>query len=107
MTAHGEKVCQFIERYFLIPEGSKDGQPINVLDFQSKFVLDVYNNPACTSLAWYNDLVRDYIIGRPRQDGRSRCRVDDDVWFAIGTCQCLLQLLWLGCKEIKLNRCKL
>ena len=25
MTTHGEKVCQFIERYFLIPEGSKDG----------------------------------------------------------------------------------
>ena len=98
MTTHGEKVCQFIERYFLIPEGSKDGQPINVLDFQSKFVLDVYNNPACTSLAWYNDLVRDYIIGRPRQDGRSRCRVDDDVWIVIGTGWCLFRLLWRGQK---------
>jgi hypothetical protein len=27
MTTRGEKVCQFIERYCLIPEGSKVGQP--------------------------------------------------------------------------------
>jgi hypothetical protein len=97
MTTHGEKVCQFIERYFLIPEGSKDGQPINVLDFQSKFGLDVYNNPACTSLAWYNDRVRDYIIGKPRQNGRRRCCADDDIRIAIGTGWCLLWLLRRGC----------
>ena len=71
MTTHGEKVCQFIERYFLIPEGSKDGQPINVLDFQSKFVLDVYNYPACTSRAGYDDRVYDYSVDRPRQNGRA------------------------------------
>ena len=46
MTSRGEKVCQFIERYSLIPEGSKVGQPIKLLDFQRKFVLDVYDNPA-------------------------------------------------------------
>jgi hypothetical protein len=27
MTTRGEKVCQFIEGYCLIPEGSKVGQP--------------------------------------------------------------------------------
>ena len=27
MSTRGEKVCQFIERYCLIPEGSKVGQP--------------------------------------------------------------------------------
>ena len=27
MTTRGEKVCQFIERYCLIPEGSKVGTP--------------------------------------------------------------------------------
>ena len=48
----GEKVCQFIERYCLIPEGSKVGQPIKLLDFQRKFVLDVYDNPAGTSRAY-------------------------------------------------------
>jgi hypothetical protein len=46
MTSRGEKVCPFIERYSLIPEGSKVGQPIKLLDFQRKFVLDVYDNPA-------------------------------------------------------------
>jgi len=46
MTSCGEKVCQVIERYYLIPEGSKVGQPIELLDFQRKFVLDVYDNPA-------------------------------------------------------------
>ena len=54
MATRGEKVCQFIERYRLIPEGSKVGQPIKLLDFQRKFVLDVYDNPAGTSRAWYD-----------------------------------------------------
>ena len=48
----GEKVCKFIEAYCLIPEGSKVGQPIKLLDFQRKFVLDVYDNPAGTSRAY-------------------------------------------------------
>ena len=52
MKTRGEKVCQFIERYCLIPEGSKVGQPIKLLDFQRKFVLDVYDNPAGTSRAY-------------------------------------------------------
>ena len=52
MTKRGEKVCQFIERYCLIPEGSKVGQPIKLLDFQRKFVLDVYDNPAGKSGAY-------------------------------------------------------
>ena len=52
MTTRGEKVCQFIERFCLIPEGSKVGQPIKLLDFQRKFVLDVYDNPAGTSRAY-------------------------------------------------------
>jgi len=52
MSKRGEKVCKFIERYCLIPEGSKVGQPIKLLDFQRKFVLDVYDNPAGTSRAY-------------------------------------------------------
>src|SRR6056300_535927 len=52
MTTRGEKVCQFIERYCLIPEGSKVGQPIKLLNFQRKFVLDVYDNPTGTSRAY-------------------------------------------------------
>jgi hypothetical protein len=52
MTTRGEKICQFIERYCLIPEGSKVGQPIKLLNFQRKFVFDVYDNPAGTSRAY-------------------------------------------------------
>jgi hypothetical protein len=97
MATRGEKFCQFIERYRLIPEGSKVGQPIKLLDFQRKFVLDVDDNPAGTSRAWYDDRLYDCSIDRPRQNGRSRCRADDDVWITIGTGWCLLRLLWCGC----------
>jgi phage terminase large subunit-like protein len=48
----GEKVCAFIERYIRIPEGSLVGQPIKLADFQRKFVLDVYDNPAGTRRAY-------------------------------------------------------
>jgi hypothetical protein len=34
-----------------MPDGSKVGQPIKLLDFQRKFVLNVYDNPAGTSRA--------------------------------------------------------
>lgn len=44
----GEKVIAFVERYILIPEGSKVGQPIKLADFQRKFILDVYDNPEGT-----------------------------------------------------------
>jgi phage terminase large subunit-like protein len=45
------KVCKFIERHCLIPEASNVGDPIKPLDFQRKFVLDVYVNPVGTSRA--------------------------------------------------------
>ena len=48
----GEKVCAFIERYCLIPEGSQVGQPMKLMDFQRKFILEVYDNPAGTSRAY-------------------------------------------------------
>lgn len=47
----GEKVVAFIERYVRIPEGSKVGQPMRLLDFQKRFILEVYDNPAGTSRA--------------------------------------------------------
>jgi phage terminase large subunit-like protein len=48
----GEKVCAFIERHLRIPEGSLVGQPIKLADFQRKFVLDIYDNPAGTRRAY-------------------------------------------------------
>jgi len=70
MTTRGEKVCQFIERYCLIPEGSKVGNPIWLLDFQ-RFFRDIYDNSAAISRAWYNDRFHDCSIDRPRQNGRA------------------------------------
>jgi phage terminase large subunit-like protein len=48
----GEKVCAFIERHLRIPEGSLVGRPITLADFQRKFVLDIYDNPAGTRRAY-------------------------------------------------------
>jgi phage terminase large subunit-like protein len=48
----GEKVCAFIERYVKIPEGSLVGQPLKLAEFQRKFILDIYDNPAGTRRAY-------------------------------------------------------
>jgi len=51
-VTRGEKVCAFIERYCLIPEGSQVGQPMKLMDFQREFILEVYDNPTGTSRAY-------------------------------------------------------
>lgn len=48
----GERVCAFVEKYLKVPEGAKVGQPINLADFQRKFILDIYDNPAGTRRAY-------------------------------------------------------
>jgi phage terminase large subunit-like protein len=48
----GERVCAFIERYCLTPEGEHVGKPIALADFQRRFVLDIYDNPAGTREAF-------------------------------------------------------
>jgi hypothetical protein len=40
-----QKICAFIEAYCLIPEGAQIGQPIKLMKFQRKFMLDVFDNP--------------------------------------------------------------
>ncbi|MEF2549992.1 terminase TerL endonuclease subunit [Aurantimonas sp. A2-1-M11] len=42
----------FIERYCIVPEGTLLGKPVRLLDFQKRFVLDVYDNPVGTSRAY-------------------------------------------------------
>ena len=44
----GEKVIAFIERYCRVPEGAMVGQPLRLDEFQRRFVLEVYDNPAGT-----------------------------------------------------------
>jgi phage terminase large subunit-like protein len=48
----GEKVCKFIERYCVIPEGAQVGQPIELAEFQRKFLLEIYDNPHGTRRAY-------------------------------------------------------
>lgn len=47
----GERVIQFIERYCIIPEGDKVGQPVRLAYFQKLFIIDVYDNPHVTDTA--------------------------------------------------------
>jgi phage terminase large subunit-like protein len=48
----GERVVAFIEKYCIVPEGNLLGKPIRLLDFQKKFILEVYDNPSGTSRAY-------------------------------------------------------
>lgn len=47
----GEKVIKFIEAFCVVPEGDKVGQAVQLIDFQKKFILDVYDNPHITDTA--------------------------------------------------------
>ena len=48
----GEKVCAFIERYCLIPEGKLVSRRFQLMPFQRKFIIDIYDNPKGTSRAY-------------------------------------------------------
>lgn len=58
----GEKVIAFIERYCRVPEGAMVGQPLRLDEFQRRFVLEVYDNPAGT---------RRGILSIARKNGKS------------------------------------
>lgn len=44
----GERVCAFIERYCIVPEGDLLGKPIKLEPFQKRFILDIYDNSSGT-----------------------------------------------------------
>ena len=48
----GKKICAFIEQFCVIPDGAKVGQPMKLLKFQRKFILDVFDNKSGTSRAY-------------------------------------------------------
>lgn len=58
----GERVIEFISRYCRTPEGSHVGKPIQLADFQKRFILDIYDNPHGTRRA---------ILGIARKNGKS------------------------------------
>lgn len=41
----GERVIAFIHRYLRVPEGARVGQPIELADFQRRFILAIYDAP--------------------------------------------------------------
>ena len=47
----GERVCEFISQYCIVPEGDLIGQPIKLLPFQRNFILSIYDNPLGTHTA--------------------------------------------------------
>ncbi|MDO9622380.1 MAG: terminase large subunit [Pseudomonas sp.] len=47
-----EKVIRFIERYCVTPEGAGVGKPLILADFQKRFIIEVYDNPAGTRRAY-------------------------------------------------------
>lgn len=49
MMTRGERVIAFIERYCRVPEGKLVGQPVKLIPFQRRFILEVYDNPAGTT----------------------------------------------------------
>ena len=57
-----ERVIKFIQIYCKVPEGAKVGQPLELVDFQLKFLRDIYDNPAGTRRA---------IMSIARKNGKS------------------------------------
>jgi phage terminase large subunit-like protein len=48
----GERVIAFIQRYCYTPEGRHVGKPLRLMEFQKRFILDIYDNPAGTARAY-------------------------------------------------------
>src|SRR6185503_1271835 len=48
----GEKVIAFVQKYCFVPEGAHVGKPMVLLEFQRRFIIDIYDNPAGTSRAY-------------------------------------------------------
>lgn len=62
IRTRGERVIEFIEKYCLVPEGSLVGQPMKLLPFQKKWILEVYDNVHGTAKA---------ILSMARKNGKT------------------------------------
>lgn len=51
-STRGDRVIAFIEKYGVTPEGQHVGQPIKLVEFQKKFIRDIYDNKAGTRRAY-------------------------------------------------------
>jgi phage terminase large subunit-like protein len=48
----GERVIAFVERYLCVPEGRHVGKPLRLMEFQKRFILEIYDNPNGTARAY-------------------------------------------------------
>ena len=48
----GERVIAFITQFCPVPEGKMVGQSMKLMEFQRKFILDIYDNKNGTSRAY-------------------------------------------------------
>lgn len=48
----GERVIAFITRYCCVPEGRHVGKPLVLMEFQKRFIREIYDNPQGTSRAY-------------------------------------------------------
>lgn len=50
-VTRGERVCSFVEKFILVPEGDLLGKPMVLDKFQRDFILSIYDNPQGTHTA--------------------------------------------------------
>lgn len=48
MRSRGERVCAFIEKYCVVPDGELLGRPMHLEPFERRFILACYDNPKVT-----------------------------------------------------------
>lgn len=53
-----EKVIAFIEKYCVVPEGTKVGRPLVLAEFQKRFIREIYDNPAGATRRAYLAIAR-------------------------------------------------
>lgn len=51
VLSRGDKVIKFIEKFCVVPEGSKVGQPVKLARFQKDFIHGIYDNKHITDTA--------------------------------------------------------
>lgn len=52
LEGRADRVIRFIETYIKVPEGKHVGKPLQLMDFQKRFIREVYSNPRKTRRAY-------------------------------------------------------
>ena len=93
----GQKICEFIEAYRLIPEGAQIGKPIQPRKFQRKFILNVFDKPHGTGRAYLSvarkngtsALIAEILLGHDREMKYA----EEALWFTAAKLDTIKQAL--------------